>query len=241
MSDTLFLAERNNQRIPVKLQGYTWGQRAFAGLHISGRTSLYLCGNPADLVLELRRLASSIEAQACRETKEAIIHAEIDQPEAITFSCTPQLRQPQLADLTGDPSRDWPLFVKRFGRKSLDVLVAAAEYYKRSGAKIPAVEAILNAFDDLELVWPLRSKILDRRGEVLHGGRSAIARKLGIKDAGNYRARIDSVIWLLKNYPDDLLETNDGPLEDFAPPVRTFEPKPANSNPPEKRLKVVNG
>lgn len=241
MSNQLFLAERGGQRIAVNLQGYTWGQRAFAGIHIAGRSSLYLVGNPADLVLELRKLAASIEAQSCRETKEAIIHAEAEPETIIHFSRSPQLRQPQMTDLTGDPSHDWPLFVKRFGRKSLDVLVAAAEYYKRSGAKVPAVEAILNAFDDLESVWPLRSKILDQRGEVLHGGRSAIARKLGVKDAGNYRARIDSVIWLLKNYPDGLLEENDARLEDSTASVRPFAAKPAKSNPPEQQLKVANG
>lgn len=239
MDKQIFLAERG-QRIPIKFQGYTWGQRAFAGIHVLDRPSLYLFGDPADLVLELRKLAASIEAQSCQETRAAIIHAETE-PEVTAFTRTPKLRQPQMTDLTGNPAHDWPIFVQRFGRDSLDVLIAVAEYYKRQGAKIPAVEAILNAFDDLELVWPLRSKILDQRSEVLHGGRSAVARKLGIRDAGNYRARIDSVIWLLKNYPDDLLETNNGPLEDFSPSVRTFEPKPANSNLPEKRLKVVNG
>lgn len=236
----IFLAEKG-QRLPVKFQGYTWGQRAFAALHIQDGPSLYLMGDPADLVLELRKLAASIEAQACRETKAAIIHAEIDQPEAIPFSRSPKLRQPMMTDLTGDPAHDWPLFVKRFGRKSLDVLVAAAEYYKRSGAKIPAVEAILNAFDDLELVWPLRSKIIDARGEVLHGGRSAIAKRLNVKDAGNYRARIDSVIWLLKNYPSGLLEENDGLLENSEALLEKNDPKGPKSNSPDKRLKVVNG
>ncbi len=75
MDKQIFLAERG-QRIPIKFQGYTWGQRAFAAIHIESRGSIFLMGNPADLVLELRRLAAHIESESCQETKAAIMHAE---------------------------------------------------------------------------------------------------------------------------------------------------------------------
>lgn len=221
----IYIAQ-NGQRIPIRLEGYVWGARAFVSLLKNKQPATILMADPAVLITELRRLADHLESQSCRETRAVL-------------SAPPQLRQPAISDLNGDPHHDFPLFVKRFGRKSLGVVVSIAEYYRKQGVKIPAVDAVLAAFDDLDLLWPERHNIISNNS-LARGARSLIARKLNIKDAGNYRQRIDSAIWLLKNYPDDLLEENQAPLENNQPLLEDSDLKTAKSNSPGRRPIAAN-
>jgi hypothetical protein len=145
-----------------------------------------------------------------------------------------------LADLNGDPRHDFSVFVRRFAKSSPDIVAAIAQVYKSRGYKVPGVEAILQGYDDLDSVWAIRLKVVNAKGELVYGARNRIAKALGIRDAGNYRQRIDTVIWLLKHAPEEGLEVSEGKLEVLGSEVRSFEPKVPVSNSQVTRAKAVS-
>jgi hypothetical protein len=132
----------------------------------------------------------------------------------------PRSAWPVVTDLTGDPHHDWLLFVKRFhGTPAADVLPAIAAYYKNRGYAVPGLEAIQAAEKQLEVdVISIRSILPDiiENGQLKRGARSRIAQLWGVRDAGNYRPRINAVIEALladanilteRIEPDPLLKT----------------------------------
>lgn len=135
-------------------------------------------------------------------------------------------RQPQVPDLDGDPAHDWPLFVRRFQKTSPTLIMDVAAYYKKSfGYSTPGIENMLRAGDDLVELQPVLSEIITAEGKLKYGARSAIAKKLGFKDAGGWRGRINAVISLLMGNYSALLEENEGLLEVSGPKVEDFSQK----------------
>jgi hypothetical protein len=126
--------------------------------------------------------------------------------------------------------------VRRFAKSSPDIVAAIAQVYKTKGYKVPGMEAILQGYDDLDSVWTIRGKVVNAKGEPVYGARNRIARALGIRDAGNYRQRIDTVVWLLKHAP---LEDYEEKLEVWQSEIRSLEPKLPVSNTPKNPAKAA--
>lgn len=216
MDNQLYCLQGKGVKIPVKLQIFKHGGGIYLafvgeGVHIP------LLASAEIIAAELRQALALIERASATNDQGHISRRLPDKP--------------TLRDLTGDPRNDFPVFVRRFARSSPDVVAAVAAYYKQQGHKVPGVDTILQGYDDLDAIWSVRHKIVNAKNELVYGARTRIASKLGIRDAGNYRQRIDTVIWLLKNTP----------LEDSGVELEVLEPKEAVSNIPERRLKVANG
>lgn len=102
--------------------------------------------------------------------------------------------KPVVTDLNGDPTHDYPLYVKRFQETAPEVVRAYALYCKEKlGYTVPDADKIFQVEDDLDLVQSILKEIIVN-GQLIRGARTRIAEQLGVKDAGNYRARIDAVI-----------------------------------------------
>lgn len=135
-------------------------------------------------------------------------------------------RMPQMADLTGDPAHDWPLFVQRFQKSQPDLLTLVAHYYKKTfHYSTPSIEAVLRADEDLEALLPILPDLLTFNGELKRGHRARIGDQLGVKDAGNYRGRISAVIGLILNNLEELLASFGPKLGNFSQPLGNSEQK----------------
>jgi hypothetical protein len=160
----------------------------------------------------------------------------------------PQMRrtaEPQVTDLTGEPSQDYPLMLKRF-RKNSYVLRAIAQYYKeKEGFSTPGIENMAQAEKDLELIKFLLPKIIVNN-QFIRGARAQIARQLEIKDAGNYRQRIDAVMWVALaeiEVINDELANSEASLGKSGVLLGNSEPKAEFANKStgfEKRRKAAN-
>lgn len=139
-------------------------------------------------------------------------------------------RKPVMSDFNGDPAHDWPLWVRRFHETQPLLVMDIAADYKKAGYSTPSIENILRAGDDLIELQPILSEIIAPDGRIRYGAQSAIARQLGIKNAGvTYRKRIEAVLnLLLENYVAFLEETG-AMLEVSRPKVEASAPKAASS------------
>lgn len=143
----------------------------------------------------------------------------------------PLNRQPQVSDLNGDPAHDWPLFVRKFQETQSALVMDMATFYKKQfGYSTPGIENMLRAGDDLVELQPVLSEIITTEGKLKYGARSAIAKQLGIKDAGGYRGRIDAVVSVLQGNYSALLEENGDLLEVSGAKVEDFNQKAVSPN-----------
>lgn len=224
MDDLIYFLKAGKVRVPVKTQVFKHGGSFYLALvnHEAG-VHIPLLATAATLINELRSILRIIEAAHNGKDQGHVSRA--DNPHINS-------RQPTLADLNGDPRHDFAVFVRRFAKSSPDIVGAIAQVYKSRGYKVPGMDAILQGYDDLDLVWSIRLKVINADGELVYGARNRIAKALGIRDAGNYRQRIDTVIWLLKHTSEDGLEVSGDKLE-------VFSPKVAVSNTQEKPAKAA--
>lgn len=222
--DRLLFLQPGGVKVPVKLEVFKHGGGMYLAAvnHDQGVHVPFLA--PARVMAaELRQALALVEAANGTNDQGHISRADNLAKAAD--------RQPTLSDLNGDPRHDFPVFVRRFAKSSPDIVAAIAQVYKTKGYKVPGMEAILQGYDDLDSVWAIRLKIVNAKGEPVYGARNRVAKALGIRDAGNYRQRIDTVVWLLKY----------APLEDYQATLEVLPPKSAVSNTQTTRAKATPG
>jgi hypothetical protein len=218
MDNNLYLLRRG-ARVPVHPEIFKHGGGIYLafvgeGVHIP------LLASAATLLDVLRQALGQVETAIAANDQGHVSRAP-DPP-----------RQPVLADLNGDPRHDFPVFVRRFARSSPDVVAAVAQLYRSQGYKVPGMDGILQAFDDLDGVISIRRRLVNDQGELVYGARTRIAKTLGIRDAGNYRQRIDNLIWLLKSEIMAGLEDSGGLLEVSGASLEVSGPESGVSNGP---------
>lgn len=223
MDNQIYFCKDKGQWIPVKPKIFKHGGGIYITLtnHTEG-VRVPLTADAVTMIAQLRQMASLIEATMTTKDQGYISRSQ----KASAPTHQPIIdRLPVVTDLNGDPRHDWPLFVKRFhGGAAKDVLLAIAQYYKKEfGYSAPDIEATLEAeeklLQDFELVRPVLPYILDANG-LRRGARARVAGELGIKDAGNYRGRIDSVIQFILDNFEELLGSqlgNDGKSNETNP------------------------
>lgn len=234
MNNQLLFLQPGGVKVPVKLEVFKHGGGMYlaavnheAGVHVP------FLATATVMAAELRLALALVEAANEAKDQGHISRADnLHKPLAVPLGDNANGRQPTLADLSGDPRHDFAVFVRRFAKSSPDIVAAIAQVYKTKGYKVPGIDAILQGYDDLDSVWAIRLKVVNASGELVYGGRNRIGKALGIRDAGNYRGRIDTVIWLLKH-------NSDGLLEDFGAGLEVSEPKVAVSNAHKQRAKAA--
>lgn len=246
MTEQIFYCKSQGIRVPVRLEIFKHGGGVYLAISNQAENiNIPFFGPAPAMVARLREAADLIEA-ASRERDQGHISRRREtvdgrrgREEKASLSRLPSTdyRLPTLSDLNGDPRHDFPVFVRRFAKSSPDIVAAIAQVYKTKGYKVPGMEAILQGYDDLDSVWVIRGKVVNTAGELVYGARNRIAKALGIRDAGNYRQRIDTVIWLLKHAP---LEDYQAELEVLESEVRSFEPKVPVSNTRTTRAKSAD-
>lgn len=231
----LYFLPSKGVKVPVRLNLFKHGGGIYLAFEGEG-VHLPLLASAEVVAAELRQALAMVEA-AIATNDQGHISRKQEAP----------ARKPEMRDLTGDPRKDFPLFVRRFARSSPDVVAAVAQLYKQQGYKFRGLDVILQAFDDLETVSAIRGQLINNQGELLYGARNKIAKTLGIRDAGNYRARIDALAWLLKSTTgaeledfEPLLEDSGVELEDFGVELEDRQPESAVSNTPRKWQKAAN-
>lgn len=231
MDDQIYFLKPDKVKVPVKPQVFKHGGGFYLAMvnHEAGVHIPFLAA-AATLINELREILRVIEGAHNGNDQGHV--SRKDNPHTNS-------RQPTLADLNGDPRHDFAVFVRRFAKSSPDIVAAIAQVYKTKGYKVPGIDAILQGYDDLDLVWAIRLKVVNANGELVYGGRNRIGKALGIRDAGNYRGRIDTVIWLLKHNSDGLLEDFGVTLGDNGTGLGVSEPKVAVSNAGKQRVKAA--
>jgi hypothetical protein len=208
MSAQIFLNKARGVRVPVEFEIFKHGGGIYLtisnpaeGIHLA------LIGTAADMIARLRQATGLIEA-AAQVNDQGHISRPASRPP------TPNLQppaRPGLANLTGDPRHDWPLFVARFhDGPARDVLPAIAELYKKQYQyRPPDIDSILDAGErvllDFASVEPYLPDILNPDGSFRRGARARVAEALDIKDAGNWRPRIDAVLDFIAQNAEDLL------------------------------------
>jgi len=234
--DRLLFLQPGGVKVPVNLEVFKHGGGLYLaavnhelGIHVP------FVATAAVLAAELHHVLQLVEA-ANAVNDQGHISRPSNQPPSINSGRNRPVSQPTLADLNGDPRHDFPVFVRRFAKSSPDIVAAIAQVYKTKGYKVPGMDAILQGYDDLDSVWPIRLKVVNATGELVYGARNRIAKALGIRDAGNYRQRIDTVVWLLKYAP---LEDYGSTLEVSESEVRSFGPKAPVSNGQQKSTKAA--
>lgn len=184
MNNQLLFLQPGGVKVPVKLEIFKHGGGMYlAAVNHEQGVHVPFLASATVMAAELRQALALVEA-----ANEARDQGHISR----------NGNTPTLADLNGDPRHDFPVFVRRFAKSSPDIVAAIAQVYKNKGFKVPGMEAILQGYDDLDSVWAIRLKVVNAKGEPVYGARNRVAKALGIRDAGNYRQRIDTVVWLLK-------------------------------------------
>ncbi|GIK42462.1 MAG: hypothetical protein BroJett011_62950 [Chloroflexota bacterium] len=228
MDNNLYLLRGGGVKVAVQPQIFKHGGGIYLAFTGDGVNIPFLAA--ADVAAAVLRQVLALVEKAIADNDQGHISRTPAGPE----------RQPTIADLNGDPRHDFAVFVRRFARSSPDVVAAIAQLYKSQGYKVPGVDAILQAYEDVDAVAAIRHQLINSQGELLYGARNRIAKTLGIRDAGNYRARIDTLIWLLKGIILARLEDFEPPLEDSRALLEDSGPKPAVSNSSRQWKKAAN-
>lgn len=212
MDNQIYLLQPGGQRTPVKSQVFKHGGGIYLSLENQQTgTHVALLGSVDALASELERLAGLVRQAAAVNDQGHISRAALANPTRNGDAPAPA-RKPAVTDLNGDPAHDWPLYVARFHSSAArDVLVAIAEHYKkRYGYRPPDVDIVLDAGErvglDFVTIQPYLVDILEADGGLKRGARARVAEALGVKDAGNYRSRVDAMLGFIQANLDDLLE-----------------------------------
>lgn len=210
----IFYCKSKGLKIPIRFDIFKHGGGIYLALvNQAEGVHLPLISTGPAMVAELRRVADAIERAVAGNEQAVIGKGNGAAPAPVAPPAEPA-RRPVLADLNGDPRHDWPIFVKRFhGGSAADVLPAIAHYYKsKHQYSAPDIDAILEATErldlDFEQVRPELADILDSSGRLRRGARARVAEALGVRDAGNYRGRIDAVLGFILENSVELLESN---------------------------------